>query len=234
MAAKHGFKTLIEQLAFASLLIGAMPICQIRAQDENATLDKWFAAQTNIQTWSADFTQTRTLKAFEGPLTSTGHVWFAAPNRFRWETRAPVTNIAVRQGDRMLVIAPRLKRVEEYSLNEVGQWKDTLALMDAGFPRSRAEVESRFDIIGQSSTNGLHEITLRPKSQSAREFMPQIRIAFDDATLQLRSTELSFADGSTMRNTFTHAVLNPRIDDSIFSPKIEPDYKVTKPLSNGR
>lgn len=222
--------------AVSVMLFSLVAVCSAEAQDPDATLAKWFAAQTNIQTWSADFTQTRTLKAFDGPLTSTGHVWFAAPSRFHWETREPVTNIAVRTGDKLLVIAPRLKRVEEYSLGdkEAGQWKDTLALLDAGFPRSRAEVESRFDIIGQVTTNGVLELTLRPKAQSAREFMPQIKIAFDTTTFELRATELHFADGSTMRNTFTNAVLNPKIDEALFNPKIDPDYKATKPLSNGR
>src|SRR5262245_23984784 len=53
--------------------------------DHSAALRSWLAAQTNIQTWSADFVQTRTLKALAQPLTASGHVWFAAPNRFRWE-----------------------------------------------------------------------------------------------------------------------------------------------------
>src|SRR5438477_57970 len=84
-----------------------------------------------------------------------------------------------------------------------------IALLDAGFPRNREEVTSRFEIAGQTTTNGVHELTLKPKSESARQFMPQIRIAFDAATFALHSTELWFADGSTMRNTFANAELNP-------------------------
>src|SRR5712664_2341928 len=52
--------------------------------DANAMLQSWLNAQTNIHTWSADFVQTRTLKALTQPLTESGHVWFGAPNRFRW------------------------------------------------------------------------------------------------------------------------------------------------------
>ena len=62
---------------------------QIFAADTNTLLNSWFNAQTNIQTWTADFIQTRVLKSLTQPLTATGHVWFAAPNRFRWNSAAP-------------------------------------------------------------------------------------------------------------------------------------------------
>src|SRR5438477_10533859 len=96
---------------------------------------RWLNAQTNVQAWSADFVQTRTLKSLIQPLTATGHVWFAAPNRFRWELGNPAQTIAVRQSDEMLVIYPLLKRAERYPLAsaQTAQWRDTLALLDAGF-----------------------------------------------------------------------------------------------------
>ena len=60
--------------------------------------------------------------------------------------------------------------------------------------------------------------------------MPQIKIAFDTKDFSLRATELQFADGSTMRNDFYKAVLNPRLEDEIFAPKIESDFKIVEPL----
>jgi outer membrane lipoprotein-sorting protein len=199
--------------------------------DTNELLSAWLNAQTNIQTWSADFTQIRSLKALTQPLTAAGHVWFAAPNRFHWELGNPPQTIAVRQPDQLMVIYPKLKRVERYPLNtaDAGQWKDTLALLDAGFPRSRAEVESRFNILSQQTVNGFHELALQPKSQTARQFMPQIKIAFDTNSFALHSTALQFQDGSTMENVFTNAQLNPKIDEQLFNPDVT-GYKVVEPF----
>jgi len=192
----------------------------------------WLVAQTNIQAWSADFVQTRTLKSLTEPLTATGHVWFAAPNRFRWELGNPAQTIAVRAPQELLVIYPRLKRVERFPLTgeKTGRWGDALALLEAGFPRSQAELLAQYNILSQKVTKHTGSLVLQPKSAAARRMMPQITIDFDTLNHALLGTELHFADGSTMRNDFNNAVLNPTFDPQMFSPQIPPDYKVVEPL----
>src|SRR2546425_913696 len=215
------------------ILIAVLPLLTSAslASDTNSVLSLWLSAQANIQTWSADVIQTRTLKSLIQPLTATGHVWFAAPNRFRWELGSPPQTIAVRQPDQMLVIYPRLKRVEKYPLtgNHNGKWRDTLALLEAGFPRSPQELESKFRIVSEITTNHSLEVSLQPKSASARRLMPQVKVAFSTNDFSLKATELQFADGSTMRNSFTNATLNPKVDESIFTPEVGADFKVVAP-----
>src|SRR6266550_1085316 len=198
----------------------------------SSVVGAWLNSQTHIQTWSAELIQTRALKSLAQPLTATGHVWFAAPNRFRWELGNPPQTIALRQPDQMLVIYPKLKRAEKYPLtrDHAGPWTDTLALLEAGFPRSQSELESRFRIESEATAEGVHEVTLQPKSASARRMMPHIKIAFAASDFSLRGTELQFADGSRMRNEFTNAVLNPKLDDTLFTPEVDPTFKVIEPL----
>jgi len=206
--------------------------CPVFGAQPNSLLHSWLAAQTNIQTWSADVIQTRTLKALAQPLTATGHVWFAAPNRFRWELGNPPQTIAVRSTNEMLVIYPKLKRAEGYPLTgkATGPWRDALALLEAGFPRSEAELQSRFKLVSAVQTNDFVELALQPKSPSARRMMPQIKIAFSTNDFSLRATELQFADGSTMRNEFRNAKLNPALDDTLFGPALGAEYKLVEPL----
>jgi outer membrane lipoprotein-sorting protein len=197
-------------------------------------VDSWLQAQTNLHTWSADFVQTRSLKALATPLTATGHVWFAAPNRFRWELLHPGHTIAVRAPRELLVIYPGLKRVERYPIAAAkgGQWRDALALLEAGFPRDRDQLQSQYEILSQSVSNYLGRIALRPKAPSAAKLMPQIDIEFDTENLLLRSTELHFADGSRMRNDFKNPELNVQLDTQLFDPKIPGDYKTVEPLKS--
>lgn len=214
-----------------SLAIGHWPFPSTAA-DANALVSNWLSAQTNLLTWSADVTQTRSLKTLAQPLVAQGRVWFAAPNRFRWEIVSPSQTIAVRQLNELLVIYPKLKRAERYPLNgnQAGPWKDALALLEAGFPRSRAELDERFKILSQSVSNDLCELTMQPTASSARRLMPQIKIAFSTNDFALRATELRFADGSTMRNDFSNPKLNPKLEDGLFAPKLEGDFKIVEPL----
>src|SRR5215469_8397899 len=141
------------------LLLLALLACgtaEVQQVELNPAVDAWLAAQTSIQTWSADFMQTRKLKSLAQPLTKKGHLWFAAPDRFRWELGHPAQTIAVRSADQMLIFYPLLKRVERFPLTgqQVGAWADALNLLQAGFPRSRSELESRYDILSQSVSGG--------------------------------------------------------------------------------
>jgi outer membrane lipoprotein-sorting protein len=202
-----------------------------RAAEVGPVLDQWLARQTNISSWEASFTQTRSLKALTQPLMSTGMVWFAAPQNFRWELGSNQT-IALRKEDLMLVLYPRLKRAEKYDFSTAqnNQWKDSLALLQTGFPRSRAEIDQQFKILELNETNSFHQLVLEPKSAQARKMMPQIKIYIDPVDHTLKGTELVFADGSTMKNIFTNVRTNLRISPEIFSTEIPSEFKVIEPL----
>lgn len=208
-----------------------------RGSDTNILLTAWLNAQTNLQTWSADVLQIRSLKTLTEPLTATGHVWFAAPNRFRWQLgQNPPQTIAVRTTNDLFVIYPRLKRAERYSLSSAqgGQWRDALALLEAGFPRNRAQLDAQFDLVSQKILEKTCTLVLVPKSAAARKMIPRIQIAFDTEDLSLRATEIEIADGSSMRNEFRNPLLNPVLEATLFEPNLPPDFKVIEPTMKRR
>lgn len=216
-----------------SLMAGS---CALPTRAAGASLspavEQWLRSQTNLHTWSADCLQTRTFKSLTQPLTANGRVWFSAPGQFRWELGNPPQTVAVRAKSGLLVIYPRLKRAESYALegNQSGPWRDALALIEAGFPRSQQQLNAQFNLLSEQVNTNTLQLTLEPKSAGARRMMPQIRIALDMQTSMLLSTELQFADGSTMRNDFTNQVVNPVIDPVLFAPEIPSDYQLVEPL----
>ena len=205
---------------------------EARSADTNAILNAWLSAQTDLRTWKAEFTQTRMLKALTQPLVATGRVWFVVPNRFRWELGSPAQTIALRQSDQMFVIYPLLKRAERYALAGpgAGQWREALALLEAGFPRDRAELQARFHVLSLTETNSAWQLALQPASAFARRMMPEIRLSLATNDFSLIATEMVFADGSRMRNDFTNATLNASFGDAVFDWKPGPEFKVTEPL----
>ena len=205
---------------------------------EIAVLQRWLDQATTLTTWHADVVQTRHLKALTQPLTSLGQVWFAAPDRFRWELGRPPQSLVFREGNELLMLSPRLKRAERFSLSKVapGPMQDALALLDTGFPRNAAEFQQRFHLLSvltnQPGTNGsFHALRLQPSAAGARRFLPELRVEVTAADFQLVATELVFADGSRLRNDFTDPQVNPPLDPALFRTNLDASWKVLSPTS---
>ena len=214
-------------IALAGLFLSLM--VPARAAD---LLDQWIAAQANMHTWTADIVQTRNLKTLAQPLVAAGRVWIAVPDRFRWELGQPPQTIALRQPAELTIVYPRLKRVEKYSLqaNQTGPWRDALALLEASFPRSRANLEAQFQILALTQTNGVASLMLQPRSAAARKFIARLEISFRADDFSPVGTALTFSDGSSLSNVFSHPVVNPPLDPALFEVKMEPDYTIVEPL----
>jgi outer membrane lipoprotein-sorting protein len=205
----------------------------VRAADTNSVLDAWFAAQKNLHTWSADFVQIRALKSLTQPLVAKGHIDFAMPNEFRWELGQPAQTVALRHDDEMFVIYPRLKRAERYPLGAGAptEWRDTMSLLQAGFPRDRKEFDAQFQVVSLMETNGLWQMSLQPKSRFVQRMMPELCLCMSTNDFSLASTELFFVDGSRLRNDFTNALLNPSLDEKLFEWAPPSDFKITNPFA---
>lgn len=151
------------------------------------------------------------------------------PDRFRWELGRPAQTIVVRQQNELVIVYPRLERAERYPLDaaEPRPWKDAMSLLDAGLPRNRSELESRFQIRSVTASEGVWRITLQPKSAQTRRLMPEIRVELSTNDFSLRANEVVFTDGSKMRDEFRSPQVNQPVDAGLFTPPIGPGFKVT-------
>jgi outer membrane lipoprotein-sorting protein len=219
---------------FRSHLAGILICLAASMARGDELLSRWLTRQSEIKTWSADFTQTRALKALTQPLMATGQVWFAAPNQFRWVLGNPPETIALRTPDTLWVIYPPLKRAEKYPLTGggLGPWKETLALLDAGFPQNENDLKSHFKILSTSEKGGRGKIELEPKSAGAKRMMPLLKIEVSLEDMNLAATELRFADGSTLRNDFRAPKKNPPLPENLFNPPGAPEVEIVEPLKS--
>lgn len=197
---------------------------------DDALLNQWLNAQTNLVSWASEFIQIRKFPTLTKPLETVGRVSFKAPHSFRWQLGDSVRTVAVRHQDDLMIYYPRLKRAERYSLSaeSKGPWKDAMNLLDAGFPRSRVELESRFEIIEMKTQDGIGLLTLRPKNQRARRMLAKVGLEFDARVLDLKATEVEFADGSTMRTEYRNPSANPDLPDTLFHLDLPSDVRVSE------
>lgn len=231
------FRTAVLVLAVTLVpgVVGSAPraVAAEPAGTQAAVLGRWLGAQTNVSSWSAEFTQIRTLKALAQPLRSPGRLWYAAPDRFRWELGVPAQSIAIRRGDELVILSPKLRRAERYSLEAAsrGPMKEAMSLLDTGFPRTATDFNRRFELLSLTTDAGVHHLQLQPRDAAARKFLPELTIGVASADFGLASTAIRFADGSKLETVFTNAVLNRSIAPSVFDPTPPEGYKIVSPAS---
>ena len=219
-------------VASALLAHSLITVFTSHADTPDQILDRWLVSQKNLTSWTAEFVQTRHLKALTEPLTAPGRLWFVAPDRFRWELGNPVQSIALRAESNLLVLSPRLKRAERYPLGDLqkGPLKDVLALLDTGFPRDAAEFHRRFNLLTLATTNGTHAFHLQPRAASVRRLLSELTVVVTASEFSLAATELVFADGSRLQNEFKNCAMNPIVDEALFRPVFDSSWKVTEPM----
>lgn len=219
-------------IAAAGLVVAMSAVLRTGAAEPPGTnaavLGRWLSTQTNVVSWSAEFTQIRTLKALAQPLRSPGRLWYVAPDRFRWELGVPAQSIAIRRGDDLVILSPKLRRAERYSLEAAsrGPMKEAMSLLDTGFPRTAADFNRRFELLGLTTDAGVHRLQLQPRDAAARKFLPELTVGVAASDFGLASTAIRFADGSRLETVFTNAVLNPTIEAALFDPAPPAGYKV--------
>ncbi|HEY1787887.1 MAG TPA: outer membrane lipoprotein carrier protein LolA [Verrucomicrobiae bacterium] len=185
-----------------------------------------------MQTWSANFTQTRSLMTLSEPLKSSGKVW-VKPGEFRWELGRPPQTIVIRNPDELLILYPRLKHAEVYALDKIppGPIKDAMSLLDVSIPRNRAALEEHFQLLSATVTNSTLQMTLQPKSESARQFIGSVVMGFHTNNYVIADSQMDFSDGSTLRNDFVDVVFNQPMDPNLFATNLPSDYTVVEPLN---
>lgn len=199
--------------------------------DTDALLGIWLTTATNLVTWEARVRQTRHLKAFTQPLMSTGRVWFAFPNRFRWELGDPPQSVALRSGEELTVLAPTFRRAEKYRLDpgQPGPTRDLMGLLDTGFPRDAASFRAQFGVLGVETNADVWRFRLEPRSASARRMLPELRLEVAAGDRSLKATELVLADGSRLRNDFEELRRNVPLPATLFTTNLDATWKLSSP-----
>jgi outer membrane lipoprotein-sorting protein len=73
-------------------------------------------------------------------------------------------------------------------------------------------------------------MTLQPRNAAARKMIGEVSIGFHTNDFIIATTEMKFADGSKLQNTFTNIVINQPPPPELFDAVLPADYTVTEPL----
>jgi len=180
---------------------------------------RWIAKQEDFRAVTADFTQTRSLRALKSPLASEGHLWFKAPSSFRWELGNPAKTIVLRKGESLFIIQPAKKRAER-SAAEAKPDKPSpmqaMGMMSFPFARDFADFQKQFETLSITTEGTKCHLEVLPRDAQARKFLSALKLDFNTTTGHLLGFEMVTRDGSALRNEFTNVQVNPKIPASVF------------------
>lgn len=222
----HAVRVLVAVSLLATLRVAF-------AADADEALNEWLEHQVAIESWAADVEQTRKLRALVKPLTTSGRVVFAKPQRFRWQLGDPPRTLAIGTPTGLTVAYPRLKQVERYRYSDAinPSLRQILDLLEVGFPSSTEAFYERYELVEGQLEGAAWRFVLQPRDKDARRLLERVNIQVSSDDLRLLSTEFEFPDESLMRNEFGEPVMNEPVDDVTFELEVGDDWEVVEPLA---
>jgi len=173
----------------------------------------------------ADFQEEKTIKLMSKPVSSSGKVWFQAPNKFRREVKGNSPSVTVSDGQQLWIYYPKFKSAESYQLGKRSPLDSGIAALTASL--NLQGVESSYQITG-SQDGSTSVLQLLPRTPSMKRMLQQFTIRLNEA-LQVQRTEMLQPNGDRIVTIYTNESREP-IDAALFQFTPPAGTNVTTPL----
>ena len=173
----------------------------------------------------ADFQEEKTIKLMNKPVSSSGKVWFQAPNKFRREVKGNSPSVTVSDGQQLWIYYPKFKSAESYQLGKRSALDAGIAALTAAL--NLQGVESSYHITG-SQEGTAYVLQLQPRTPSVKRMLQQFTIQMNEA-LQVQRTEMLQPNGDRIVTTYANESREP-LDAALFQFTPPTGTNVTTPL----
>lgn len=194
------------------------------AELDTAPLEAWLAKQGSVTSLEADFIQERTLPALRKPVSTPGTFSMQKPGKMRWELGKPAKTLAVSDGTTMTLIDVDKKRARQISADSARAKPFTL-LADGALNGDLEGFKKTFDLVESRVTDGIYQLTARPRDRSLRDKVQWVFLDIDPKTQLLRAMEIRLDDKSRIRTIFSNSKINPKLPADRFTADLT-GYKV--------
>lgn len=207
------------------LLFLLVALCScVRADLDTVPLEAWLAKQSSVDSLEAEFVQQRKLPALKKPVSTPGHFSMQRPGKLRWELGKPVKTLAISDGNTMTLVDVAKKRARKVSAGSARAKPFTL-LADGALNGSLEDFKKTFILVESRVTNGIYQLTARPKDRSLRDKVSWVFLDIDTKTRLLRAMEIRLDDKSRIRTIFSNPKINPKLPADRFTADLS-GYKV--------
>ncbi len=193
------------------------------AHADDAPLRAWLERQKSITSLETKFVQERKLPALKTPTSAPGRLYFAKPDKVRWQLGEPPETLAISDGTTMTLMDVATKTARKTGVDSPQAARFSL-LSGEAFHSADAFYQA-FELIESRVTAGISQYTLKPKDRRMRAQIPWVFIDIDPTTNDLRALELELQDKSRIRTVFSDPKFNQKLPDTLFQPDLS-GYKV--------
>jgi chaperone LolA len=173
----------------------------------------------------ADFQEEKSVHLLSKPITSSGKMWFQAPNKFRREAKGNSPSITVSDGQHLWIYYPKFQSAEHYSLGKRSPLDAGIAAITASL--NLENVEASYHITATKEADG-YQLQLTPRNPSMKRFLQTFSIRLNNE-LQVSRTEMVQPNGDRIVTTYTNETRAP-IPSSTFEFTPPAGTDVTTPL----
>jgi len=216
-------------LPFAVLLLlcapasAAEPLTPPQRAELLARLQAFHAKYPSFQ---AAFSEQRTSSLLKKPLTSTGHIAFQIPNKFRRELTGSNPSLTVSNGQELWLYYPNFKEAEHYTLGKRAIFDEVLSALTDGL--NFARVEERYQLEVTPEEGGGYRMVLIPKRSNLKRLVAQLVVILDKE-LDVQRTDLLLPKGDQVVTSYTAPRREP-IAPATFEFVPPADANISQPL----
>lgn len=185
----------------------------------DAVLKQLDAEAKSFRSLTANIERTKVTMVVNDRSVESGRIFVRRDDKMLIELTQPDLRTVLRNGDRLYLFNPRLKRVEEYNLAKHRALVDQFLLL--GFGSSASDLKKGYlvTLMEEESLDKKKTLLLEltPKSEKVRNQIAKIHLWIDEATwLPVQQKFFETGSGDYFVIHYTNIARNPHIPDSQF------------------
>ena len=177
--------------------------------------------QNQFESLTASIERTKVTVVVNDRSTESGQIEVRRDGRMRIDLISPDQKTILRDGDRIYVYTPKIRRVEEYDLSKHRDLVDQLLLLGFGTSGESLKKSYLITLQGEDTLNGqkVVRLELTPRSDDVRKQISKIELWLNEANwlpAQQQFYETGSGDYSIIR--YLNVARNVPISDARFRP----------------
>ena len=187
-------------------------------------LQKFDAAQGQIRTMTANFTETKALALLKAPVVSKGKFFYTHPSDVLWEYLDPTPRVFLINREQLLAYYPAEKRAEQL---DISHYQNKL-LRVLGIGQVSRDLKKYYDISlapDEGEATKFH-LLLSPRRHMIKTRIEAIHLWVDTKSYLPVRMQYREPDGDSTTITFDDVLQNQRIDEATYKIDLPPGVTV--------